>query len=124
MSRRSDRVAEAIRREVSVLIKDYLRDPRIGFVTVTEVTITEDLRYAVIYYSVLGNETACKKAAIGLKSALPLIRSEISHRLDLRFAPQIVLKLDDTYLEARKIEDTIQKMHNQEENKKKEKSGD
>jgi len=121
MSRRSDRVEEAIRREASILIKDELRDPRIGFVTVTRVKVTDDLRDAVIYYTVLGDEKAKKNAAAGLKSALLYIKNEIGHRLELKFIPNFRI-LEDTEAEyLYRIEETLRVIKAEEEAKEKEK---
>lgn len=110
MSRRSERVAEAIRREVSLLITDKLRDPRLGFVTVTKATITEDLRNAVIYYSILGDEKVKSRTKKGLASARSFIRTEIGHRLKLRYTPEVRLREDDTLDYAERIENTLKKI--------------
>ncbi|MFH1790749.1 MAG: 30S ribosome-binding factor RbfA, partial [Candidatus Omnitrophota bacterium] len=103
MSRRADRVAEAIRREASLLINEKVRDPRVGFVTVTKATISDDLRNAVIYCSVLGDEKSRKTAMKGLKSAMKFIRAEIGHRLELRYIPEIRVCEDDTLEYADRI---------------------
>jgi len=113
MSQRSKRVSEAIRREASVIIKDELKDPRIGFITVTKAAITEDLRSAVIYYSILGDEKIKEAAIAGLKSALPFIKKEIGKRINLRYAPDIKLKVDETLDYAEKIENIIKKIKNE-----------
>jgi ribosome-binding factor A len=91
---RKDRVTEAIRREVSVIIHDELKDPRIGFTTVTRVEMTPDLRYAKIFFSVLGKEEDYKKTKEALDSALGFIRSQIAQRINLRFAPEIAFHED------------------------------
>ncbi len=117
MSRRSERIAEAIRREASLLIEHQLRDPRIGFITITRVTITEDLRDAVIYYSVLGEEKTKKLAQKGFTSALPFMKKHIARRLKLRYAPDIKFKIDDTLDYAERIEETLRK--SEEEKKEK-----
>lgn len=110
MSRRSERVQEALRREVSILINEELRDPRVGFITVTRATITEDLRNAVIFYSVLGDEKTKEVAKKGLRSALPFLRSEIANRLKLRYAPEVRLRYDETMAYSQRIEDTLRKI--------------
>ncbi|MDD5439668.1 MAG: 30S ribosome-binding factor RbfA [Candidatus Omnitrophica bacterium] len=110
MSRRSERVEEAIRREASLLIKDELRDPRIGFVTVTRATVSEDLREAVIYYTVLGDDKAKKNAQAGLKSALAFMRNEIGHRLKLKFIPNVRMVEDTEILYMYRIEETLRKI--------------
>lgn len=110
MSRRSEKVSEAIRREASRLIKEELRDPRIGFVTITKATITEDLRSAIIYFSVLGDEKEKKKAEKGLTSALPYLNREIARALKLRYAPHIRLSVDDTFDHIDRINNLLKKI--------------
>jgi ribosome-binding factor A len=91
---RQDKVAEAIRQEVSLIIHDELKDPRLGFVTITGVELSQDLRYARIFFSVLGKEEEYRKTKIALDSALGFIRRLIAQRIRLMFAPEIVFKED------------------------------
>lgn len=91
---RLDRVTEAIRQEVSVIIHDELKDPRLGFVTITKVEMTPDLRYAKIFFSVLGKEENYKKTKVALDSALGFIRKLIAERINLRLAPEIGFEED------------------------------
>ena len=81
---RQDKVAEAIRQEASVIIHDKLKDPRLGFVTITNVEIAHDLRFAKIFFSVLGNDEAYKKTKQALDSSLGFVRKLLSQRLNLR----------------------------------------
>jgi len=69
---RHERVEEAIKREVSLIIHDEIKDPRIGFVTITRVELSKDLRNAKIFYSVLGKEDDYEKTRLALDSALGL----------------------------------------------------
>ena len=104
---RQDRVAEAIRKEASLIIHDELKDPRIGFVTVTRVELTHDLRSAKIFYSVLGNEEAYKKTKLALDSALGFVRSLIAERIKLRFAPEIAFYEDRSTEYSVRIEEVL-----------------
>ena len=110
MSRRAERVAELVRREASVLLTEHLKDPRIGFVTVTRVKISDDLRSAVIYYTVFGDEKAKGLAQKGFRSAMPFIRTELSHKLALKFAPEFRLIYDDELESKDKIEGIFKKI--------------
>ena len=110
MSRRKERVAQALRREAGQIISEGLRDPRIGFVTVTKATISDDLRNATVYYSVLGGEKAKDRAKHGLKSAHNFIRGLIGDRLKLRYTPQVSFKYDDSWEKQQEIEGTFQKL--------------
>lgn len=87
---RTQRIAEAIRQEASMIIHDKLKDPRLGFVTVTRVEVTADLRLAKIYFSVLGNVEDYKKTKEALDSGLGFIRRLVAQRLNLRIAPEIM----------------------------------
>ena len=91
---RLDRVTEAIRKEVSIIIHDELKDPRLGFVTITRVEVTKDYRQAKIFFSVLGKEEDHKKTQEALDSALGFIRKLIAERINLRFAPEIIFRED------------------------------
>lgn len=87
---RMQRIAEAIRQEASMVIHDKLKDPRLGFVTVTRVEVTADLRLARIYFSVLGNVEDYKKTKEALDSGSGFIRRLVAQRLNLRIAPEIM----------------------------------
>ncbi len=104
---RSDRVAEAIRKEVSLIIHDELRDPRLGFVTIVQVKVTDDLREARIFFSVLGNDEERKKTAQALDSAAGFIRKLVGERILLRFVPEISFKEDRSSEYAAKIEEVL-----------------
>lgn len=86
---RIDRVSEAIRQEVSLIVHDELKDPRLGFVTITGVQMVPDLSYAKIFFSVLGNDEDYKKTKEALDSALGFIRRLLAQRINLRLAPEI-----------------------------------
>lgn len=118
---RQDKVAEAIRQEVSVIIHDKLKDPRVGFVTITNVEITHDLRFAKIFFSVLGNEEAYKKTKLVLDSSLGFVRKLIAQRLNLRFAPEIAFYEDRSSEYSVRIEEILNqiKEHNEQDEPKK-----
>lgn len=114
---RPERVAEAIRKEISTMIQEELKDPRIGFTTITKVEITPDLRYAKIYYTVLGNEKAKKSTEIALKNAKGFIKGHIGDRLKLRYTPEIIFKVDESIEYADKIERLFDKIHREKDGK-------
>ena len=117
MTRRSERISEAIRREISIMIREELKDPRIGFVTVTRVSISEDLRSAVIYYSIYGDEKTKKLASRGLASALRFMRKEIGKRLELRYTPELRLKIDDRFEYVEKMDKVFKKIEDERKEK-------
>lgn len=91
---RSDRVAHALKKEIGNIIHDELKDPRLGFVTVTAAEITPDLRYAKVFFSVLGREEEIKNTQEALDSAAGFIRRLIAERIKLRFTPEIIFRED------------------------------
>jgi ribosome-binding factor A len=91
---RKERVQEAIKQEVSSIIHDELKDPRVGFVTVTKVEMSLDLRYAKVYVSVLGKQDTDKSTFKALDSAKGYIRKILAQRLKMRFVPVIMFKED------------------------------
>jgi len=93
-SYRASRVAEQMKKEVSQIIQEELKDPRVGFVTVTGVDISNDLRYAKIYISILSSGEEETETLEVLNNAKGFIRSEIGKRIRLRFTPEITFKLD------------------------------
>jgi ribosome-binding factor A len=112
---RSARVEEAIKEEISYIVQNQLKDPRIGFVTVTRVEVTPDLRNAVIYFSVLGTHEEQENALRGLESSKGLMRALLGKRLRLKFIPTLSLKLDRGAEESEKISRLLHKIHEEEE---------
>jgi ribosome-binding factor A len=91
---RIDRVREQIQHEVSRIIQNELKDPRIGMVTVTNAEVSSDFRYAKIYYTVYGDEQKRRETQEGLESATPFIRTQIGQRVRLRYTPEISFAFD------------------------------
>lgn len=95
MTRRTERLGEEIREEVAQLIAGELKDPRIGFVTVTRVDVTPDLRTARIYVGVLGTEKQRQTSLAGLKQASGFMRRALGRSLRLRYTPELVFQYDE-----------------------------
>ena len=112
---RVERVASCIKREVSNIIQMDLEDPRLKFVTITGIELAKDLRFAKLYYSVLGEAKQKSAASKALKSARGAIRSLIGQRIRLRFVPELAFNLDESCEYALKLEKIFQEL---EENKK------
>lgn len=89
MSRRTDRVEEICKEELSELLQRDVKDPRIGFVTITRVKISPDLKHAKVYISVLGNEEEAERSIEGLNSAKGFLKSLLGKHLKLRSMPDI-----------------------------------
>jgi ribosome-binding factor A len=90
------KIQEFIKQEVSNILLKELKDPRIGFVTVTDAKITGDLREATVYVSLFGDEKQKKDTLTALKSANGYIRSEVGKRLKIRYSPEIQFKEDQS----------------------------
>jgi ribosome-binding factor A len=93
-NRRHIQVAEEIQQIVSYLIQRELKDPRIGFATITNVEVTTDLRFARIYVSVMGSDEERKDTMTALQSARGFVRHEVATRMTTRTVPEIQFKLD------------------------------
>jgi ribosome-binding factor A len=92
--KRSEKVADLIRKEISEMLVRTIKDPRIGFITITRVTVTEDCRSAKVYYSVVGTFNERERSMKGLNSAKGYIRRELGHRIKLKYTPEIVFQFD------------------------------
>ena len=108
MSRRTDRVAALIRIELGELILQKLKDPRIGFVTITRVDVTLDLKLAKVYYSVMGQEKEKADAGRALEHARGFLQHEIAEALKLRFTPKLSFYLDESLEESLRIQKILQ----------------
>lgn len=115
---RADKVAEAIRQEVSLIVTENLKDPRLGFVTITKVDLSKDLRYAKVFYSVLGSEEERKKTKAALESALKFIRSLVAQRINLRFATDLIFREDRSSEYSARIEQVLNEIKEQDADKK------
>lgn len=96
-NKRLGRISEEVKRVVSEIITNSLKDPRVNsMTTVTKVEVTRDLRFAKIYISILGDEKEKRETIAGLENAKGFIRREISNRIDLRYAPEPMFYLDES----------------------------
>lgn len=95
--KRSDRVADRVRADISELIARKVNDPRIGLISVTRVKASNDLRNMTVYVSAFGADEAAKRRTLdGLKSATPFLEREIFRRLGVKVAPELLFRLDDS----------------------------
>jgi len=107
---RKDRLADQVKRETADIIQNFLKDPGIGFITVTDCEITNDLRYAKIYYSVLGEEDEVNAAEKTLGRSAGVIQSELAKRLNIRKVPLISFHLDTSAEYGAKMEKLFKKI--------------
>jgi ribosome-binding factor A len=107
---RLDKITEAIRREVSLVLHNQIKDPRLGFVTVVRVEMSADLRYAKVFYSVLGSQEDYKRTKAALDSASGFIRRLIAERIDLKFAPEIIFREDHSGEYSVRIQEVLEQI--------------
>lgn len=106
---RIDKINEEVRRELANIIRE-LKDTRIPMMTsVVAVNVTNDLRYAKAYISVMGDEETQRKAMEGLKSAAGFVRREIGKRIELRYTPELIFELDHSIEHGAHIEELLKK---------------
>jgi ribosome-binding factor A len=108
---RSERLAEQIRIELAEIIEGELRDPRVGLATVTEVKLTEDLRNARVFVSVMGTEEEAQATMRGLQAAAGFVRHRLAEDLELRHVPEIHFVLDQSERSSTRVEELLQRLH-------------
>jgi ribosome-binding factor A len=96
MSQRTERVDELLRQEIGAIVTKDVADPRVGFVTITSVETTRDLRHAKVWVSVIGQPAERESAVAALRHAMPFIRHQLGLRLRLKRIPDLHVHLDET----------------------------
>ena len=109
--KRADRVATLIKHELAAVLARGMRDPRIGFVTITNVKVSDDLKYARVFYSVLGSDEKKEETQKGLDQARGYLQRGLANTLELRFTPHLSFELDASLDEGLKIDGIIRKIH-------------
>ena len=101
MSRRTDRINEQLREEISILLTRSIKDPRLnGIISITRVISSGDLRSARVYISVMGNNQTKQEALAGIQSAASFLRRELRDRINMKHTPFLTYELDDSMEEA------------------------
>jgi ribosome-binding factor A len=121
-ARRYPRIARVneLVKEVLADELELLSDPRLGFVTVTGVEVSADLRQAAVYYSVLGPDEAHEQSAEALRSATPHLRRTIGRQVRLKYLPDLVFTEDPAMAEGERVEQIIRQLHAQESTRERE----
>ena len=115
MSRRTDRVSDLLRAELSDLLLREVHDPRVKLASVTEVEVTSDLRRAVVKISALGDDTQRQETIEGLRHARGFLRTELANRLRLRSTPELIFELDRGAEHSQRISDILESLHGRDE---------
>ncbi len=107
---RAQRVAEQMKKEIADIIRSSIKDPRIGFVTVTRVEVAGDLQHAKIYVSVLGSADEKQGTMDALNRAVGFVRGEVGRRLRMRLTPELQFKLDESGDYSARIESVLKQI--------------
>lgn len=107
---RASRVGDQIRAELAELLAREVRDPGIGFLTITRVAVTPDLQQARVYYTTMGDEKARKDSRRALQRASPFLRSQIGRRLRLKRVPELDFFFDESIEQHDRIERILQEI--------------
>lgn len=111
MSTRTDRVSDLIKDEISRLLLREVRDPRVGFVTITGATVSPDLKNVRVFVSILGEPQARQESLKALNSAAGYFRRTLFRNLGLRFAPTVRFQLDESLDQGDRIERVLRQIH-------------
>lgn len=114
MTQRTEKVQKVALEVLGEAIGD-LKDPRIGFATVTAVRVSRDLRHARVFVSVLGTDEERDKTMAGLRSAAPVLRAELGRQMRLRYLPELTFELDSSPQEAQHLEELFHKLHEEDQ---------
>lgn len=112
MSIKTERISDALIEEISYILANEVKNSDINFVTITDVKVSSDLSFAKVYYTVL-DDSKKDITAKALKEASGFIRHELRERVDIRQIPELTFVYDESINEAKKIEDIIEKLHNE-----------
>ncbi|MFC4354462.1 30S ribosome-binding factor RbfA [Chryseomicrobium palamuruense] len=110
MAMRANRVAEQMKKEIADILKRKVKDPRVEFVTVTDVEVTGDLQQATVYVTVLEQQVKQEEALKGLDKAKGIIRSEVGTRIRLRKTPELSFQIDESIAYGNHIDDLLRQL--------------
>ncbi|HCY7491538.1 TPA: 30S ribosome-binding factor RbfA [Staphylococcus aureus] len=112
-SMRAERVGEQMKKELMDIINNKVKDPRVSFITITDVVLTNDLSQAKVFLTVLGNDKEVENTFKALDKAKGFIKSELGSRMRLRIMPELMYEYDQSIEYGNKIERMIQDLHKQ-----------
>jgi ribosome-binding factor A len=113
MSRRSERLEDQLRIDLSDLLQREVTDPRLlngALISITDVELTEDLRYARVYVSILGSDEQVHEAFAGIRHATGFLRHELAKRVTMRFVPEIVFQLDPSVQRGARVMELLKQI--------------
>lgn len=108
--KRSERVSDLIRTEISGICSRQLRDPRIGVITITDVRLSDDLKIAKVYFVKMGEDFCAEETLTAIKKAQGFVRRELGQRLRLRTVPELIFTFDESFAYSSRIENIIKEL--------------
>lgn len=115
MKQRASQVAEELRKIISMILLENITDPDIGFVTITRIEMTDDLRFARVFYSVLGDAQQKKKTAQAIADNKSYIKRLAIQRINMRYAMDMRFELDESLEHGQKIDEILKKIKKKDE---------
>jgi ribosome-binding factor A len=112
--KRADRVSDLLKKEISQLLLREVKDPHIGFITITDVEVSKDLQIAKVYYTILGDEKQLRESAQALKRVSRFIKRQLGKRLRMRYIPDIIFKYDHSLEYGNRINYILSHLENSE----------
>ena len=110
MSQRSNQVAEELRKIVSMILLEDLNEPRMGFITITRIELTDDLRFARIFYSVLGDDAQKESTREALEDNSGFIRRLVVERINMKYAMELKFEVDKSIEHSFHIDELLKKI--------------
>ncbi len=114
--KRPKRVAQLIQKEINAILQKQIKNPLLGFVTITGVKVTDDLKHAKVYFTVYGSEQERISTEKLLKKMTSFVRYHVGQRIRLRYTPEIVFQYDETIERAARIDELINKIQEERNN--------
>ena len=112
MKYRRERMQDFLREEISMIIQQEIKDPGLGFITIIDVKMTEDLKYAKVYYSVFGSEEEKERTAQALKRATAYVKHLLGDKVRMKYMPEITFVYDTDQEKAARIDEILKKVGN------------
>ena len=109
--RRQDQLGEQIAEDLSDLIRNRMKDPRVGFASITQVELSADLRHAKVFVSVMGSPDEQRETMRALGHANGYLRHELAQRLNIRYTPEIVFRLDESIARGARVLELMRQVH-------------
>jgi ribosome-binding factor A len=108
--RRADRVSDLLKEEISQLLLREVKDPHIGFITITDVEVSKDLQVAKVYYTILGDKKQLRESAQALNRVSRFIKRQLGKRLRMRYIPDIIFRYDHSLEYGDKIDHILSRL--------------